>query len=68
MNDFEIVRKCSYCGNYHVGVCPRVASMEYFPNGMLKRIEFHQVAGLRWAPPVEAGHLVPLPREETNAV
>jgi len=32
---------CSYCGSYHVGVCPRIKSIEYYANGTVKRVELH---------------------------
>jgi len=34
---------CAYCGMTHVGTCPRVKSMEYFPDGRVKRVEFHEL-------------------------
>jgi hypothetical protein len=37
---------CPYCGLYgHTGVCPRVASIEYYPNGTVKRVELRVVDG-----------------------
>lgn len=33
--------KCSYCGAWHEGVCPRVAELEYHPSGALKRVRLH---------------------------
>ena len=30
---------CQYCGNYHTTTCPRIASIEYYPNGTVKRVE-----------------------------
>lgn len=34
--------KCGYCGFYgeHQGTCPRIKSIEYFPNGTIKKVEF----------------------------
>ncbi len=32
---------CHYCGNYHVGVCPRIKSIEYHQNGTVARVEFY---------------------------
>ena len=42
-------QSCPWCSDehtkvYHVGPCPRVKAIEYYPNGTIKRIEFH---GLR---------------------
>jgi len=31
---------CPYCGMIHAGACPRVKAIEYFENGMVKRVEF----------------------------
>lgn len=36
------MEKCKYCGNYHGGHCPLVRAIEYFPNGMVKRVEYHE--------------------------
>lgn len=34
---------CYWCGLIHVGggICPRVREIEYYPNGTVKRVEFH---------------------------
>ena len=33
---------CRYCGAIHGGVqCSRISAIEYFPDGTVKRIEFH---------------------------
>ena len=42
-------QSCPWCSDehtkvYHVGPCPRVKAIEYYPDGTIKRIEFH---GLR---------------------
>jgi hypothetical protein len=34
------VQRCAHCGNYHMGVCPRVKSIEYYENGQIQRIEY----------------------------
>lgn len=36
---------CPYCNNgifavYHRGICPKVKSIEYFPDGRTKKVEF----------------------------
>ena len=36
----EPQRSCQWCGRYHPGRCPEVKSLEFFQNGMVKRIEF----------------------------
>ena len=36
------ISNCPYCGVGHVGTCPRVKAIEYFQNGMVKRVEFHE--------------------------
>lgn len=36
--------RCEYCEGcvFHLGgVCPKVKAFEYYPNGTLKRVEFH---------------------------
>jgi hypothetical protein len=36
--------KCSWCGaDVHVGVCPRVAAIEYSETGQIVRVEFHRL-------------------------
>ena len=37
------IQYCSYCGAYHNGMCPKVRSIEYYPNGTIKTIEFFDV-------------------------
>lgn len=32
---------CNWCGAYHIGACWRVKSIEYNPDGTVKRVEFH---------------------------
>jgi hypothetical protein len=32
---------CGWCGLIHQGACPKVKAIEYYPNGTIKRIEFH---------------------------
>lgn len=32
--------ECGHCGMFHAGPCPRIKAIEYFPNGMLKRVEY----------------------------
>ncbi len=41
-----IAGACSWCSSYgqsvlHVGVCPKVAAIEYHPSGQIKEIRFH---------------------------
>lgn len=31
---------CFHCGCSHTGVCPRIKSIEYFPNGTIKKVEY----------------------------
>jgi hypothetical protein len=32
---------CYHCGNYHGPACPRIRAIEYYPNGTVKRVEYH---------------------------
>jgi hypothetical protein len=32
------MRECIYCGSWHEGICPRIAEIEYWPNGGVKRV------------------------------
>lgn len=33
---------CPFCQQYHTANCPKVKALEYWPNGTLKRIEYHE--------------------------
>jgi hypothetical protein len=44
---------CPYCSTpwtfvYHEGLCPKIKAKEFYPDGSLKRVEFHdgRMAGL----------------------
>lgn len=39
---------CPHCGNlaHEVGQCPRVRAVEYYKDGTLKRVEYHEPAAL----------------------
>jgi hypothetical protein len=32
---------CPHCGCYHSTTCPRVAGIEYNPDGTIKRVDLH---------------------------
>ena len=40
----ETPGRCYYCGAYHEGVCARVASIEYHPDGTVRKVTFHNDA------------------------
>lgn len=40
----EWASACPHCGNWHTGVCPRVKSVEYNPDGTVRRVEYHDPA------------------------
>ena len=33
------LRVCTYCGCQHDETCPRIAAIDYYPNGQVKRVE-----------------------------
>jgi len=33
-------RNCPHCGMIHRTTCPRIAAIEYHPDGSVKRVEF----------------------------
>ncbi len=33
---------CPHCGMGHTGTCPRVKAIDYYENGTVKRVEYHQ--------------------------
>lgn len=35
------VCQCGHCGAYHTGQCPRIKAIEYYGNGQIKRVEYH---------------------------
>lgn len=37
----DTLSPCSYCALLHHGECPRVSAREHFPDGTLRRVEFH---------------------------
>ena len=36
------VGRCPYCGGYHMGMCPMIEEIEYYPNGMVKRVKLRE--------------------------
>ena len=36
----NILDPCKICGERHVGRCMQIRSIEYYPNGMIKKIEY----------------------------
>lgn len=38
----EITKQCYYCGMYHTGLCSKVKKIEYYENGSVKIVEFHE--------------------------
>ncbi len=37
-NQFQF---CQYCGAYHNAVCPRIKTIEYYPDGTVKKVELY---------------------------
>lgn len=31
---------CHYCGGWHSGFCPKIESIEYYPDGAVKAVKF----------------------------
>lgn len=46
-------KECGHCGLWHSGPCPRVKSIEYYPNGTIKSIEYHKPEPQTWIVPTE---------------
>lgn len=42
MSNLTIYAECTWCGMWHAGVCPLVKVIEYYADGSIKRIEFHE--------------------------
>lgn len=34
---------CEHCGAYHTGRCHRIKAIEYYQNGSMKRVEYHDM-------------------------
>lgn len=46
--------KCQHCGMLHSGVtCPRIAAIDYYPDGAVRRVEYVQPPPIR----VDAGDI-----------
>lgn len=44
---FSMPGACPWCSSgmsatFHNGPCPRLKAIEYHPNGMIRRVEFHR--------------------------
>ena len=35
---------CTYCGQWHTGVCQKIKAIHYHPDGTVKSVEFHAPA------------------------
>ncbi|MBN1954691.1 MAG: hypothetical protein JW900_06525 [Anaerolineae bacterium] len=40
MSELETRERCRWCGQDHDGMCPHVSRIEYFPDGLVKRVTF----------------------------
>lgn len=40
MNELEPRERCRWCGQDHDGMCPHVSRIEYFSDGLIKRVTF----------------------------
>jgi heterodisulfide reductase subunit C len=40
------VPTCGHCGGCHAGACPRVKSIEYNPDGTVRKVEYHDPAAV----------------------
>lgn len=40
----EMPHQCGHCGMWHTGTCPKIRSIEYYENGSIKKIEYHEQA------------------------
>jgi hypothetical protein len=44
--------KCGHCGCYHDGACPRVKAIEFYGDGAIRRVEYHDPAAPGWWGPL----------------
>lgn len=38
---YDFAGECQHCGNWHGGVCPRISAIEYYQDGTVKKVEYH---------------------------
>lgn len=54
---------CRWCGYVqHMGVCPRVKALDYYPDGTIKHVEFFP----QWAAPGKTKPIEIVPEESTS--
>lgn len=41
-------QECGHCGGWHQGACPRVKAVEYYRDGTVKRVEYHDQQPVVW--------------------
>lgn len=51
MSDTNVLETCPYCGICHTGRCPQLRSIEYYPNGTIKKITYEN--GQPEPPPIQ---------------
>lgn len=34
---------CGHCGMYHLAACPRIAEIDYYPDGTVKHVRYNPV-------------------------
>lgn len=39
---------CQHCGTVHLGMCYRIKTIEYYPNGSVKKVEYHEPVSIHW--------------------
>lgn len=63
MSQTSGVGTCQHCGAnvIHSGACPRIKAIEYFPDGTMKRVEYHDWlhTPLPYAPAAAGGTVTP---------
>lgn len=42
---------CGHCGMIHGPACPRIRAIEYYENGTVKRVEYHEPLTIAWPMP-----------------
>ena len=51
----SVTLNCGHCGCSHNGTCQRIKAMEYYPDGTVKRVEYHDQTPVVFPP------LLPIP-------
>lgn len=38
---YKFTGECVHCAGWHGGVCPNIKAIEYYPDGSVRKVEYH---------------------------